>query len=72
MSEMMTTLGQALGELEIVLRARCDAGERRGTAKRAAPRPTQKIGSESGSSFSTIGSQAVSSTTAPNPATTTM
>jgi hypothetical protein len=43
-----------------------------GMAKSAAPIATQRIGSESGSSFSTFGSQAVSSTRAPKPASTTM
>jgi hypothetical protein len=42
-----------------------------GMENTSAPKATQKIGKESGSSFKAIGSQAVRSTTAPKPASTT-
>jgi hypothetical protein len=44
---------------------------RSGKAKISAPRATQKIGRDRGNCLRTIGSQAVSSTTTPNPARTT-
>ena len=45
---------------------------RSGKEKMSAPSPTQKIGRDRGNSLRTMGSQAVKSTTTPNPASTTM
>ena len=65
-------LGQPLGDRQMLLRMGSDAGHGGQREDERHPRPTQTMGRESGSSFSTMGSQAVSSTTAPKPASTTI